>query len=88
MLVAASLGLATRLVTELTVYMLRCRARLRPCLRYSNVDLVRTVAMTCVRAISACHPGYIIILSLYHCTIEMKLRVNENIIIDSIDELR
>ena len=25
---------------------------------------------------------------LYHCTIEMKLRVNEKIIIDNIDELR
>ena len=32
--------------------------------------------------------SWIRILLLYHCTIEMKLRVNENITIDSIDELR
>ena len=31
---------------------------------------------------------WISILILYHYTIETKLRVNENIIIDSIDELR
>ena len=31
--------------------------------------------------------SWISILLLYHYTIEMKLRVNENIIINSIDEL-
>ena len=88
MLVAASLDLETRLVTELTVYVLRSRARLcrvRQWLRYGNDDLVRGMATTRAQVISACHP-YV----YYYCTtalLKMKLRVNENIIIDSIDEL-
>ena len=49
-------------------------------------DLVRGVATTRTQAISACHPGQVYYY-LYHYTIEIKLRVNENIIIDSIDEL-
>ena len=69
MLVAASLGLAMRLVTELTVYMPRCRARLRPWLRYGNDDLVRGVATTRMRAISACHPGYVY---YYYTTAPLK----------------
>ena len=90
MLVAASLGLGTRLVTELTVYMPKSRAhlcRMRPWPRYGNDDLVRGVATTRAQAISACHPGYIY---YYYTTapLKMMLRVNENIVIDSIDELR
>ena len=60
MLVAASLGLGMRLVTELSVYIKRSRARLcrvRPWPRYGNDDLVRGVAKTRAREqFSACHP--------------------------------
>ena len=49
MLVAASLDLGTRLVTELTVCMPKSRARLcrvRPWPRYNNDELVRGMATT------------------------------------------
>ena len=73
-------GLGTRLVTELTVYMPRSRAHL--CRVRPWYGLVRGVATTRARSSS-----WICIL-LCHCAIEIKLRVNENIMIDSIDELR
>ena len=73
MLVAACLGLGTRLVTELTVYMPRYRARLRPWPPYGNDNLVRGVVKTRTRAISARHPGYVYMYYYYsyHCTIEI-----------------
>ena len=60
LLVAASLGLGTRLVTELTVYMPRSRAHLCGVqLQYGNDNLVRGVATTDAQAPLACHPGYV-----------------------------
>ena len=65
MLIAASLGLGVRLVTELTVYMPRSRARL--CEVYGiNDNLVRGVVTIRVSIVTL---------------LKIKLRVNENIII-------
>ena len=84
MLVAASLGLGTRLVTaraeDLELAYAECGGMVM--MTYSEgrgYDL-----HTSNFGVSS----WIRILLLYHCTTEMKLRVNENIIIDSIDELR
>ena len=84
MLVAASLGLGKRLVTELT-----------QCLYAGEPDLERLAYAVRpgerrgydLRASNFSLSSWTSILLLYHYTIEMKLRVNENIIIDSIDEL-
>ena len=76
MLVAASLGLETRLVTELTVYVPRSRARLCRVWQwpwYGNDNLVRGVAMTRVQAIFGLS-SWIRILLLYHCTIENEVK--------------
>ena len=61
MLVAASLGLGTRLVTQLTVYM--------PSLDILRCDLVRDVATTHARAITACYPGQV---DYYYTTTPLK----------------
>ena len=92
MLIAASLGLRTRLVTELTVYMQRSRVHLymrSVAAIQLNDDLVRGVAMTRVRATLAHHPGYVYNLIYYYATapLKMDLGVSKNIMIDSIDEL-
>ena len=76
MLVAASLDLETRLVTELTVYVPRSRARLcrvRQWPRYGNDDLVRGVATTRTQAIFGLS-SWIRILLLYHCIIENEVK--------------
>ena len=80
LLIAASLDLGTRLVTELTVYMPISRARL-----CGRGTVVRGVVMTRARKTSAHYPGYV----YYYTTapLKMKLGVNENIMIDNIDEL-
>ena len=54
-------------------------------MRVLNDDLVRGVATIRARATLACHSGYV---HYYYSTtpLKMKLIVNENIIIDSIDE--
>ena len=84
MLVAASLGLGMRLVTELTVYI-----SAEPDLELAYVVRPSEGRGYDSRASNFGLSSWTSILLLYHYTIEMKLSVNENIIslIDSIDEL-
>ena len=79
MLVAAYLGLGTRLVTELTVYMPRCRAHLRPWPRYGNDDLVRGMARLTERS---AHALYLNLSTKYKYTqsVEKAVKLNHDIV--------